>query len=112
MKIFLLVLLTTIIIPRYGYADERHHHEITNISINQTNGIALSLAVSAPQYDYNVEGLQIGIGGGWYDDNSAMAFGAGKRTCFSDYNCGMFNFTVGYEEGGDIGANVGFTWKL
>ena len=117
-----LLILLAIIIPGCALASDdyhEHHNSIVNnyTYYGQSDGVALALAVSAPQYDYNIEGFQLGLGGGYYetqngDGHSAIAFGAGKRTCFSDSNCGMLNFTIGYEEGGSIGFNAGITWKL
>ena len=110
------LILLAIILPSCAMASGNRNNNITNVTnvfnTYNTDGTALSLAVSAPQYDYNIKGLQLGIGGGWYDENSAIAIGAGKRMCFSEGNCGMFNFTFGLEEGGETGGNVGFTWRL
>lgn len=102
------------------------HHNDTVISNNyysseseyQSNGTALAMAVAAPQYDLNIDKWQFGIGGGYYEDPQGRsvfggAFGMGKRTCFADNSsCGILNFSIGKEETGGKGGNIGFTFAF
>ncbi len=119
MKKFSILLIA--LLPSLALAHGPHNEYVTNVT-NITNpysadGVALAMAMAAPQYDLNVKSAQIGVGGGWYRDqngngSSGIAVGLGKRFCLSKESCGIMNFSAGMNEGGGVGLNFGFTWKL
>ena len=93
-------------------ASDDFPHKVPKTSVVvQSDGIALSMAMSAPQYDLNVTDLQIGLGAGYYEESVGFAIGFGKRFCFTDKSCGVMNFTGGLNESCQ-GLNLGITLKL
>jgi len=87
---FLFVCLTVFVSVAIG--SENHHTRPYNPTetpvqpvtqettiIERVEGTALGIAHSQLQFDKNISGLQVGIGGGFYDNQEAVAFGLAKQ---------------------------------
>jgi len=92
---------------------------ITNIQNNiyEVKGVSAAMAMSALNFDMSTNGLQIGLGGGYFESANGMtenagAIGVGKRVCLSPTSCGIINGSASIVEGGSKGASVGVTWAL
>lgn len=76
--------------------------------IEKSSGIALGIAYSQLQFDKNISGLQFGIGGGFYDTQSAIAFGLAKQIKEKT----ILNISVGSEgKKSSVGIGLNFTLK-
>lgn len=72
-------------------------------AIERVEGTALGIAHSQLQFDKNISGLQFGIGGGFYDNQEAVAFGLAKQIKEKT----ILNFSVG-SEGKRSSFGIGF----
>ena len=89
-----------------------HHHDVTNVTevTNITNenstGVASALALGQCQFDYTYS-IQGCSGLGFHDGNSAISFGMAKRV-----DEVLLSGGLAYEDGGDISGAVGISWKF
>lgn len=114
--LYILALLPCVAFAHGGKTTTNIDYTTNVYSSEMADGVALAMAMAAPQYDLNVESIQLGVGGAYYEDRnsngtSGAAIGLGKRFCTKS-SCGVMNFSVGINEGGGMGVNFGFTWKL
>lgn len=79
--IFCAIAVIYLIALAESYADYRHSKPIANVSnitYNETRGIASAIAASQHHYKATTA-LQWSVGGGNYNGDSAVSFGLGKQ---------------------------------
>lgn len=79
--------------------------ETVLITEYKSEGVASAIAAGQCQFDWT-HSWQGCAAVGFYDDNSAAAFGLGKR-----YDEILFNGTVSIEEG-ELGVGASMNWKF
>jgi len=84
MKTLLLIIMTTLLLADVSAARAHERYSPTATvqmgdNITNNSGAALGIAAAQHSFDYDTNALQMGVAGGYFQGNSAVSIGIGKK---------------------------------